>query len=453
MTVDLLCSDSRGLEKRTLESRHIGLEQELFLVDEDCIISNRADEFLARCGELAKAEGRDPEHFAPECVKSLVEVSTPPAASVEELSGEYLYSLRLAIRAGQDLGLRLYPLATYPLPLEPDVRDELHYRIQSQTVGRERFLHAGRCAGVHLHLEVASGTVDSRIGVSYSAPPAAREELLDLYNLVTALDPAIIALTRSSSFYEGELLEVTARTAFYRGSPDFAPHGLYAKLEALGGLLPYARDAGELIQQQFTRYQEWLLAMDRAGVARRLFEEAGDGMLDAAWNPVRLNTHDTVELRGIDGNYPAVVLDVTSLIAGAAGRIRSEGLTVKPTDGVRTFEIDGHYLRVPEFEYVGRELFRAAATAGAESLEVSAYLDSIFEFLGEEADGLKSLRSSAGYRNTEAEILESLRETPDLSQEAGLRLVREACDELERQVSTLCERDVAETTKVGTNGE
>lgn len=130
-----------------MKDHRIGLEQELFLVNEEGVISNRADEFLGRCHELAEAEGLDPDHFEPECARSLVEVSTPPVESMEELADVYLAGLRLALRAARDLGLRLYPLATYPLPVAPDMRDELHYRIQAQTMGREKFLHAGRCAG------------------------------------------------------------------------------------------------------------------------------------------------------------------------------------------------------------------------------------------------------------------------------------------------------------------
>lgn len=444
-----------------MEDRRVGLEQELFLVDEEGVISNRADEFLDHCHELAEAEDRDPEHFAPECSRSLVEVSTPPAESVAALAEEYLGSLQTALCAAWDLGLRLYPLATYPLPVEPDMRDELHYRIQSSTMGREKFLHAGRCAGVHLHLEVAAGTIDSRVGVSYEAPAADREELLNVYNLVTALDPAIIALTRSSPFYEGELQEVTARTAYYRGSPDFAPSGLYADLVAVGGLRPYASKAEELVALQFDRYSEWLAAMERAGVGQRHFEEAGNGLLEAAWNPVRLNahgtthgtTHGTVELRGIDGNFPEVVLDTAALISGAATRVLREGLIVRPTDEVGTLEVDGRFLRVPDLEYVGEKLFRAAAVSGMASLEVGAYVDSIFEFVGEKAPP-----RLARQRSTEEAVLEKAGGAEHLSRDEGLGIVREACDELERQIQALHrgERhrgEKTETAKARTDGE
>ena len=53
----------------TLEDRRVGLEQEFFLVDEDGVLSNRADEFLTRCREAAVAAGRDPGSYAPECAR------------------------------------------------------------------------------------------------------------------------------------------------------------------------------------------------------------------------------------------------------------------------------------------------------------------------------------------------------------------------------------------------
>lgn len=431
----------------------MGMEQEFFLVDEGGVPSNRADEFLARCREAAEAGGRDPDHFAPECVRNLVEVSTSPAYSLEELADDYLGNLKVALEAARGLGLRLYPLATYPLPFVPSLREEQHYELQSRTMGAERFLHAGRCAGVHLHVEVEPEIVDPQVGVAYSSTSLARKELLDVYNLITALDAAIIALTRSSSFYEGEAHEVAARTAYYRGSPDFAPHGLYAGLQAVGGLRPYAGSVQELVALKFDRYHAWLSAMDRAGVDRRLFREAGNGLLDAAWNPVRVNEQGTVELRGVDGNYPDVILEMAGLVRRAVGRVRNEGLSVTPTPGLTTFELDGSLLRVPGFGYLGGDLFREAATAGLESPEVVAYLDSIMDFVGDEP-GLESLRPGGRYRNTEMEVMERVNLSgKKLSVEEGLEIVREACGELEAQVAAFHRRKNKQTAKAGADGD
>lgn len=435
--------------------RRMGLEQEFFLVDEAGVPSNRADEFLSCCREVAEAEGVDPEHFEPECARNLVEVSTPPAYSVEELAEEYLGNLEVALRAGRGLGLRLYPLATYPLPFTPEIREGEHYEIQARTMGTERFLHAGRCAGVHVHVEVAPETVDPRVGVSHDSTPPARKELLDTYNLATALDAAIVALTRSACFYEGELHEAATRTAYYRGIPELVPHGLYATLQAVGGLRPYAESVQELVRLQFDRYHAWLEAMDRAGVDRRLFLEAGNGLLDASWNPVRVNARGTVELRGIDGNYPEVILEVIQLVRRAVGRLRGGGFTVTPTAGSGTFEADGDLLRVPDFEYLESKLFREAATLGLESPEVVAYLDSVLDFAGDEPE-LESLKPGGCYHNTEPEILASVNlSSREISMDEGLRLVREACDAFEAQVSGAYRREdnqTRETAKAGTDG-
>ncbi len=187
-----------------LEDRCIGLEQEFFLVDVGGVLSDRADEFLARYQAEARATGRDPEAFNSECALCMVEMDVPPAFSLAELSREYLDRIALALRTGRELDLRLYPLATYPLDLETRIRDELDYRIQARTVGPKRFAYAGRCSGAHLHLEVAAGAIDPERGVSRAAPKDAQAELLNIYNLATALDPAIIALTRSCPYHVGK---------------------------------------------------------------------------------------------------------------------------------------------------------------------------------------------------------------------------------------------------------
>jgi len=439
----------------------VGLEQEFFLVDEYGVLSNQADEFLALCREAAKVSGRDPNSFAPECAKSMVEINTPPVHSFKELSSQYLESLQLALNAGRELELRLYPLATYPLSVKPMIRDELPYWLQASVVGQDRFAHAGRCAGVHLHLQVQPGTTDPRVGVSYGTTGAAQEELLNLYNLATAFDAATIALTRSCPFYEGMADGTAMRTAHYRGDPDLAPYGLYAWLQKVGGLLPYADCVEKLVEQQFARYYTWLEAMDHVRVARQLFFEIGGSLLESSsWNPVRLNRKGTVELRGMDSNYPETIMAVSSLISSAAERVRQQRLAVIPRENLRVFEAAEDALFIPDFEYLSGELFRAALTEGVDSPKVASYLDSILQFAnaGAETDeeiGFEGLKAAGRYRTTEADILQDFA-TPVtcISEERGLKLVCEACDELERQVALLrshCE--AIEATKVGANGD
>jgi gamma-glutamyl:cysteine ligase YbdK (ATP-grasp superfamily) len=428
--------------------RRVGLEQEFFLVEESGLPSDRADEFLQLCRDI---EEPGKSCIAPEFVKSLVEINTPPVHTIAELEREYLDNLRLALRAARTLGLRLYPLGTYPLPFEPAMRDETDYQVQVRTVGPARFVHAGRCAGTHVHLELAEGTVDPSVGVAASATEEARAEALNLYNLATALDPALISLTRSCPFYEGEATGLAPRIVRYRGSEDFGWDGVYRDLPLVGALLPYATDLGQLVRQQFDRYRAWLEAMDEAGVDLHLFLEAGGDLLRPAWNPVRLNRQGTVELRGMDSNYPEVTLTAAALIFGAAARLRRDNLRVVPDDGVRVLEVDGEKLRVPAFGCLAGELLHAAVTEEAASERVTAYVDSVVEFVGGD-ERLATLRgnraSRSSYPTTEAGILERYPPTDGrIREETGLRLVLEACDELEAQASDLPLRE-GETTEV-----
>jgi gamma-glutamyl:cysteine ligase YbdK (ATP-grasp superfamily) len=431
-------------EADRVSGRRIGLEQEFFLVEDSGRPSERADEFLERCRTATEEESGSAACFAPEFVMGLVEVNTPPVNTLSDLEREYAQNLRVALRTARSLGLRLYPLGTYPLPLEPVVREGLDYRVQMSTVGSERFADAGRCAGTHLHLELQAGTVDAGAGISSTASVAARKELLNLYNLATALDPALVALTRSCPYFEGRRSGLAVRTVHYRGSAMFGWEGVYTDLPQVGALLPYADDAEHLIRQQFDRYRAWLTAMDQASVERDLFTEAGGDLLRPAWNPVRLNRQGTLELRGMDSNYPEVTLTAAAIIVGAADRVRREGLRVVPDDGVISFQITGDVLMVPGFGRLGGELLHAAVTGGVDDETVSTYLDSILEFAGIEDGRLARLRrrrlTTGVYPTTEAGLLEEY--GPDiehLSEEEGLRLVLKACDGLEAQVSGLAE--------------
>jgi gamma-glutamyl:cysteine ligase YbdK (ATP-grasp superfamily) len=417
----------------------IGLEQEFFLVDRKGEPRALADLFLWGCREAARAEGLDPRCFKAESVKGLVEICTPPSYGIGEMTRNYLGNLGLALGVASDLDLALYPLGTYPLPISPVVRDDPGYTVRASIIGHERFSHAGRCAGAHLHLELPAGTVWPDVKAALGAPVAAQRELLGLYNLATTLDPALVALTRACPFYEGKVDGFAARTVHYRGIFGF--EGLYTDLREVGGLSAYASRVEDLVDQQRARYKAWYAAMDLAGVERRLFAQAGGNLHRASWNPVRLSHHGTVEIRSMDANFPEMVLAVCALIRGAAERVRHERLEIRPKRGVLTLEPDGKVLHVPIFSYLNGELLGAAVTWGVQDQRVEAYVDSVMRFAApylENPELIEPLGTSGSYRTTECEILESF---PDggasLTRDQGLSLVRGACRRMSEQVSSL----------------
>src|SRR5215210_2463427 len=89
-------------EGRGVPVRRIGLEQEFFLVDRTGAPCDLADPFLWRCRQAAESGGLDPRCFKEECVKSLVEVTTPPSADLAELTRNYLANLALALEVGAE---------------------------------------------------------------------------------------------------------------------------------------------------------------------------------------------------------------------------------------------------------------------------------------------------------------------------------------------------------------
>ena len=158
---------------RSLAGRRTGLEQEFFLVEESGLPSEPGRRVPASAARRPERKNDGVEAcVAPEFVKGLVELSTPPVGNLADLEREYRKTCAWPCARPVRSGSRLYPLGTYPLPLEPAMRDGADYQVQVRTVGPERFVHAGRCAGTHLHLELPAGTVDSERGIAASAPEA-----------------------------------------------------------------------------------------------------------------------------------------------------------------------------------------------------------------------------------------------------------------------------------------
>ena len=426
-----------------LNNSRLGLEQEFFIVDPEGFLSHRGDEFLAGCWDIAKQSDRSADCFAPEFVKSIVEINSVPVNNFKELTAEYLDLLQILLGVAKKLDLRVYPLSTYPLHTTPIIRNKPNYHLQVRTVGSGRFDNAAKCTGTHIHLDLPDDVVDRQIGVAYNSSPEARERVLSIYNLATAFDAAIISLSRACPFYEGEVAGKAMRTIHYRGSKRFAWQGVYTNLQSVGGLMPYAETTQDMIRQLFDRYYNWLQAMDLAGVERQLFLDSGGELLTAGWNPIRLNSIGTVELRGSDSNYPQVTLALVALISEAANRVRQENITVRPKPGCKIFKLQGQELNVPEFDYLNNELLYAAVTEGIKNTAVKEYLDSILEFScqndSEVGNYLSQFQTKLGeYTTTEAQLLAKFPTTTGtISQSEGLALVRYCCDRLEEEVNYL----------------
>ena len=421
--------------------RRLGLEQEFFVVDEAGESANRADELIAACQKKAGEVGLSEECYAPEWVKNILEIATRPATSPENLAQEYVRVLSIGAEEARKLGLRLYPLSAYPLHLIPTIRDMVNNHVQVRTVGHERFLHAGKCTGTHLHLEVQKGTIDPTVGISYASTKDARDEVLNTYNMGTALDPVLIALGRACPFYEGDSTGLAYHTTRYRGSQVFGWEGVYTMHPQIGSLRPYASSIEELVHLQFERHFAWLTAMDLAQVDRSMFYEGG-GLLKSSWNPVRLNQHGTVELRNIDSNLPNVVLGLVLLVYDLHHRLLEEKLKVVPRQGQTTIEVEGDEMIVPDFEYLNNKLLFAAVTAGITDEAVNEYAESVLALARPDQHHQQWLSDlvpqPSTYETTESRLLAKYYPSGEkLSRADGLTLVRDVCDEFDKQIRSL----------------
>lgn len=425
-----------------------GLEHELFVVDERGAVAPVAEQLLAVCRETAPSRGLEPGCFEAECSGHLVEVKTPPCGSMQELSQVYLESLRTALEAARGLGLRLYPLGTYPLPVAPAARRHPYYETKARVLGAERFAHACRCAGLHIHLEAPPGSLRPDGVPSPRARRASRARLLDLYNLATALDPALVELGRSCPFYEGEREPGAARTLRYRGG--FGVEAVYERLPEVGSLQPYAESFAGLRSARRRTRRAWRAAVARSGVPRS--SSGGERLDEGSWNPVRLTRHGTVELRSPDANFPRRALALADLTYHAARLVLDGGLRVVPTSGLRELSLaQPGRLLVPDFECLRDELLPEAVLGECpRGGNLENYLRSLATLTpGGAASILETLGPEDILQTTEEWILQRTECGEGILEEsAGLALVVEACERLEAELfEEVAPRDEAPLAK------
>ena len=150
----------------------------------------------------------------------------------------------------------------------------------------------------------------------------------------------------------------------------------------------------------------------------------------------------------MDANLPEVILAVCALVCGAVDRLRREHLRVRPSRQVRTLQLDGDELLVPDFSYLSGELLDGAVTRGVRDEGIEAYLDSFVRFASAYVDEPEFVESlgcpGSGYLTTEDEVLHTLPPfEATLSREQGLRLVRRSCQRLREQVLCLRQKHQA----------
>jgi hypothetical protein len=270
----------------------------------------------------------------------------------------------------------LFPLGTYPGSFTPDMRQERGYKIKEQIFGKNRFNIAGRCIGFHCHYTLPWGVFDKiNLIPKILINSKNKQSMVNSYNLLIAMDPALTTFTQSSPFYQGVSLGKDSRVIVYRGGDvlDY-PQGLYANFQDFGGLQPYRHTGTDLLHLISSKYDKWKKTLKKIDVNLKVFRKHGS-TLDTTWNPVKLNANGTLEQRGMDMNHPMIITAAAVVIKYILKHVQEDFMQVMPSDmGLNEpFRIEENVIFIPPHTYVRRTMQPKAAHKGLDDQNVFHY--------------------------------------------------------------------------------
>jgi gamma-glutamylcysteine synthetase len=285
----------------------------------------------------------------------MVEIVTPPHTEVPDAVLQALKDFQNVITCAAKEKMVLYAYGTYPGEFQPQFRKKRRYQIQQEIFGKQRFSIAGRCVGLHIHYSLPWGVFNNE---NRSLKPLtnsqSKENMISMYNLAIAMDPALIAFTQSSPFYQGSREGNDSRVLMYRGGEVLKkPDGLYANYPEFGALPNYESTNSDLLHLIADRAKKWKTILQSIG--RRITSFKKPGMeLTTNWSPVRINQHGTIELRGMDMNHPDIVVAVAVLIKFLFKAVQEKHVAVIASDTAvaRPFKYDGRVIYIPPSTYV-----------------------------------------------------------------------------------------------------
>ena len=358
-------------DKRPLKRSLSGLEIEMFILDNQGKVVNKADELMKHTKKINKKC-----NIVKEMMTNIVEFGAFPSIKVQNTGTDLLNNLSNALEAAQKLDLRLYPLATYPGKFEPESRKDGHYGIKTKIWG-EKLGIEGRCTGFHFHYEMPKGVFNKRTRfIKEMVRSKNKEALLHSYNSLIAMDPVFTTFMQSSPYYQGRHYGKDSRAIWYRGGKKLKnTDGLFSNLQLLGGLQPYKQTCTDLIQTINMKHDKWIKLAKSVSPDEDV-NKYYPSKLIPMWNPVKLNPHGTLEYRGMDMNHPKYVLGACVLLKDMLKYIQREFIVVLPSDiGIDDpFKIEGNIMYVPPHSYVRNTLQYESVYKGYDSKLIRTYI-------------------------------------------------------------------------------
>lgn len=367
--------------KKTTKKLTLGIEFELFTLDENGYMVNGADRLISR----VKKEYPDIE-IKRECGKNMIEITTPPHTEVPNVMLKAVEDFEKVVICAKEEKLVLYAYGTYPGIFTPEFNSANRYKTQQKILGKQRFSISGRVIGLHIHYSLPWGVFDEYLKVIKPLINSKnKESTVNTYNLCIAMDPALTTLSQSSPFYQGRYLAKDSRVVVYRGGErlDY-PQGLYANHPKFGALQNYKSTNSDILYLIAERFESWGQLAKKIGHNAYSLTKHGS-VLDNTWNPVKINAHGTMEIRGMDMNHPDIVVAIAIIIKFIIKAVQEKFLKVVPTDSAINdpFKLDGQKILVPPDSYVINELQKLAAYEGLSNDKIYTYCQSLLRLAKE----------------------------------------------------------------------
>ncbi|WP_344948174.1 glutamate--cysteine ligase [Actinomadura miaoliensis] len=181
-------------QRNTAQTRTIGVEEELLLVDPDDgapqAVSVDVIRYAYEHGEVPRghhdrqAESSGGESLETEFQREQLEVCTRPCASLDELAAQIRWARRAASQAARGVGVAVAALATSPVAVQPSLTPSRRYRrmADAYALTAEEQL----TCGCHVHVNVASP-----------------EEGAAVLDRIRPWLPPLLALSANSPFWQG----------------------------------------------------------------------------------------------------------------------------------------------------------------------------------------------------------------------------------------------------------
>lgn len=358
-------------KKTPLKKSLSGLEIELFLLDSKGKPSNKADVLIT------KTKKSHPDiMIKKECSRQMFEVSSFPSVKVWNTSMNLIESLKKTIDIAEKNNLALFPFATYPGEVRPEIRKDKWYRLKEAVLTKECFKNAGLCCGVHYHYTLPRGIFNNNAKwLNPLTNSKIKQSMIDSYNTSIAVDPVMIGLLQSSPFFQGKHIGKDSRVIVYRGGRKLKyMSGVYSKFQIVGALPPYKQTLGDLLFSLKRRQLRWKQRMLKNNLEPSMMVKNGN-VLQFSWNPVKINELGTLEQRSIDTNYISNIIAISSFLKFIHRRIQQDFLKVIPSDiGVEEpFKIEDNTMYIPPHTYVRNNLQKRAAYNGLADEKVYDY--------------------------------------------------------------------------------